>query len=1034
MFYGVKLINDSLDNSYAEIIPYEKDNYVTFYVSSKNAKMKSHLEMILSRDAFILAPGKNTKTSFSDSAVHIYPNTLQYLQSLPEILSWNGYQAIFHKEVHKSFGFMDNDWHAVKAVNDEVYTNAQGERVVKYVPMGHVAVHRDGRVVAGGKYLNANIDKENADWSLIENPYENSSPEDREMAKQYMDMALQDYHPGVHNDLYEYRNEEDSEFFKIDKDFSPQGKRLQDHFDEPKPEPVTKEKVVEGKVFYSPDGGYALSSENWPPNIPEYDKYEWYVFNDNGLSDEEKKMYASLTGLHPTLVTGLDEGVVDTEVDLDVSDGFLFSTPVKTQSEIAFNLTDREPYSMSEQQSGDYKKSVRSATGALNNIKKLTQERDLQTGRLRLSDSLDETTIKDLMGESARFRVTPYKHQKAGIMALTELSQYEAYGGPKGWHGHYLHWSYGSGKTAVVSGANAVMRNRGHIEDGRQTTIVTAPNKNVNVWQGEIGKFLGEHAVVIDGSKEDRIQQWEELLEQAKKEELPSFIVVGSSKFRYRKNQDVDPDDDERWELDLDAQYMKLLSLGGNSSVGQVEGNHVGIFVVDESGQYVNPDAARHSALQEITESVYSTGGITWTLNGDISGNSATDTISELSFINAFVRDNYTDLAMEYTKTNRDTGRESKQMNRRIWKSGDKLRDFMLTYGPQIYSLDGQTVAGEDFGLSHTEDLSAPLGKTWGKIYEQAASKMQKGFAANQMKKTLGLISLMVGSSYGAVAPVRLLEYDLGTNELLEGARNILPPSDFQELKDELKEFYNKATDYKNSSSLGRLPNTELTPSERDNIYKETVSEEYRDALDQVASSWSAPIIDTVLEQIENEIMENSQAGKNKKMGVAGFSKIAINNLYRKLRERYGENKFLIQVVDGDTPSPEVQEIQKNHQKEKDRTVITLVTGAGLYGLSLPADRSWRFPTWNSAKAGQYTGRFHRKAEQYHMSTVVVPDGISQYIRDTENQKSRMAREATGMLLNANDEGEELSILDVGDRSAFLEKLAEYRPRILESE
>jgi len=1033
MYFSVRLLNDKVDNSYAEVVPYQDGENVTFYVSSDNKKMKSHLETVLSQDAYVLSPGQNSKNSFSDGVVHLYPNTLYFMQALPEILSWHGYYAQYVKETHKSWRFMDNDWFAVKSADQGIYFNKDGDRIVKYVPKGYVAIHQDGRVVAGGKYLNANIDKEGASWNLVENPYENSTSEERKVARQYMDMSLQEYHPGVHDTLYDSRNNEDDDYFTLEREFNGSGRKLSEHYDKQEAPEVKKEPLKSGKIMYSPDGGYAIRSENWPPaDLTEYDKYEWYAFEDNGLSDAEKKMYASMTGPHPMLITGVDEGLVSTDVDLPLDDGVLFSAPESSDSMVEVNLENREPYSLDELESSDYKKAVREAGRNLDAIKDLTRERDMETGEVRISDRLKDMKITDLSGASARFRMEPYPYQKAGILALTETSQYEAYGGPKGWHGHYLNWTYGLGKTAVVAGANAVMRNRGHIKDGEQTTIVTAPNKNIFVWQGEVGKFLGEYAEVIDGPRETRIEQWESLLERARNNQLPPFIVVGSSKFRYVKNQDASLDDDETWELDTDAKYMRLLASGGKTDTGTVRGKHVGAFVVDESGQYVNPDSARHSALQEIIEDVYKSNGITWTLNGDISGNSATDTISEISFVNAIVRDNYINVANEYTKTNREVQRESKQMNRRIWKDYEKLRAFMRTHGDHIYPLDGRAVAGEDFGFKRTEDLSAPLGKDWGGVYEKAGNKMARGLSANQMKRTLGLMGLMIGASYGAVSPQRLLEYDLGADGMLSQVSERLSPRDFQELKGQLDQFYMRATEEISSGAIGRVPMKELSLAERDNLFKSIVSEEYRDVMENIVMGWDAPVLNQVVDEIDTEIFSNQIAGKNLKMGVAGFSKIAIKNLYNRLQQRFGSDKFLIQMVDGDTPSSEVKTIQDNHQKEKDRTVISLVTSAGLYGLSLPSDRSWRFPTWNSAKAGQYEGRFHRKAEQKNTTTVVVPDGIAQYMRDIEREKASMARQATGALLDVDDSGDEIRINGVSNAENLLSRLSEYRPRILE--
>src|SRR6056297_2303555 len=110
MYYKVRLLNDSVDTSTADIIPHQDGESVMLYVSSGNRKLKAHLDSILTRDAYVMAPGQNTPNVFSDSVVHVYPNTIYYLQALPEILSWHGYYVTFHNKVHKSINFMDESW------------------------------------------------------------------------------------------------------------------------------------------------------------------------------------------------------------------------------------------------------------------------------------------------------------------------------------------------------------------------------------------------------------------------------------------------------------------------------------------------------------------------------------------------------------------------------------------------------------------------------------------------------------------------------------------------------------------------------------------------------------------------------------------------------------------------------------------------------------------------------------------------------------------------------------------------------------
>jgi len=1401
MYYKVTLLDTSVDKSVAEVVAYQNGEAVSIQVISENPKMKAHLETLLAKDAFIMAPGRNSARLYSDGVLHLYPNTLHYFQALPEILSWRGYNAAFVNETHKSMTWYEDEVFVLKSADDNIYQNAAGERIVKVVPQGYVAVNNDGRTVAAGRWLNANIDKEGADWTLVPNPYETMQPQKREEERSYMDMGLQKYHPGAYDEVYQARQQEDEPYYQAKEGYKPsKGKTLAEHYAQlPQGEEKGEIKktppqnlpleIPTGKILYSPDAGYAIASGSWPPDqIPDYQKYDWYVFDAPDLSDEEKAAYAGMMGESPSLIRGLDTtGIVKVPEKLDVSEGFKLNFPsmsdmstIGVVTGIVLNPLKPQTFDITEMTSSDYKDKARTAQKKLSQIKALTSVRDEQTGEMRISEELKDMEISELDGLSATWRANfdGREYQKAGILALVEPSQYEIFGGPKGWHGHFLTWKFGLGKglrlnekvltprgwvenkdltigqevvgkdgkackvvgiypqgcipnykitfndgteiitdgahqwftktfkdranekqrkrfrptagkrgqykrakkeygsvktteeimqtlyhktaqgsklnhsipmvepiqftqeynlpiapyylgvilgdgnitdssryevdfidssnkeylkttfvdtdqrhsdtkfipreylyaslenriallqglmdtdghpginstgaeyttaspqlaedvrelvlslggktststgvgsyvdedgerimyktkyrlhisfpegigfnpfrlprkaanfgycaannwerfitdvvrvedgetqciavdspdnlfvtkdyivthnTAVVTGALAVLRNRGVITNGKQTTIVTAPNKNTYIWQNEVGKFLGEYAVVIDGDRSTRIEQWEDLLKKAQDNELPSMVIVGSSKFRFTRADDGrDTDEEDAWELDVDAQYMKLLAQGGRSGEREVKGNHIGVLAVDESGQYVNYDAARHHALKEIIDSVYNTRGLVWTLNGNISGNSATDTLSEISFVNAFARENYMTLAQEYTMTDRGGGRESKRMGRRIWKDYNRLRDFMNVFGSVIYPLSGKTVAGDNFGFVQTDDAGAPLGKNWGTVYSQAERKLRQSSDLGKMNRALGLASILINASFGATSPARLLEYDLGTDLLVSGVMKQLPAGDAMAFKREMQEYLSQATSVKNSLGIGRLPKEDTNVIDRNKMFRQIFSETSRDAMDAVLASWDAPILDVIMDGLDDAMKNHQGAGKPPlKMGTAGFSKRAINILYRKLKERYSEDKVLINIIDGDTPPESVNQQQTAHQREKDRFVISLVTGAGLYGLSLPAERSFRFPTWNSAKAGQYQGRFHRKAEQHNVSTVVVPDGIVQYMRELEQRKSEMAKEATQALIDADDEADEIELKNVGTLTSFIDKLMQYRPRILSRE
>lgn len=1045
MYYKVTLLNNSMDKSEAEIVPYNNGSGgLELVVYSSNTRMKAHLEQVLAYEAYIIAPGKSRGNLVSDGVMHLYPNTLEYVQALPEILSWRGYLAMYVEDVHKSIDILDAGV-VIKSVSGDngIYTNAKGERVVKVVPKGYIAVHTDGRVVAAGKWINANIDKEDSEWVLEENPYEDMPSEKRKEEQGYMDMYLEDYHPGVKDELYKKRETEDDDFH-YEEGYTPTKptKRLSDFvtqdasFGEAEVDSSGVEKhlpvsIPKGKILYSPDSGYVFESSHWPPKgIDGYEKMRWFVFEKSELSDEQKKKYSKVLGIKsPSLAVGIDKGPQLIDKDLNTSDGFRLSIPGFASSAIVINAPSGGKLKR-EDLSGDkdYQERVKKASRVLEKIKEMTAVLDSGTGSVGLSGELDKLEIEDLRGMEANFVATPFAHQKAGILALVEPSQYEVFGGPKGWHGHFLNWTYGLGKTAIVTAADAIMRNRGVFESGRQVTIVTAPNKNVFVWKDEIGKFRDEDAIVIDGDRSNRIEQWETLLTRARNNELPSFVVVGSSKFRFNKNEEDFESPEDAWELSVDAQYMKLLSLGGSSNDVPVKGNHVSAMVIDESGQYVNSGSARHSAVMELTEAIYQGGGLTWTLNGDISGNSSSDTVSEVAFINKFARDNYIGLVEEYTKPDQYIAKRSKSQGRRVWKDINRLREFAKVFRPQIFSLNGKTVAGDKYGMARTEDSGAPIGANWGVVYNKAYQKLVAGSAAKKLGRTLGLLQIMVNSSMGAVSAARLIEYDLGIEKIIKGVSKLLPAEEYASFRENIINFQRSTTE--ELPMVGRVAASIGIP-ERDKIFNQMFSESQRVAMEKVLEGWDAPVLDQFVDGVMAEL-SNQAPGENAKIGVAGFSKTAMRAIHKRLIDRL-DGKALIQIIDGDTTPEEVSSMQTRHQNESDLPVISIVTSAGLYGLSLPSSRTFRLPTWNSAKGGQYDGRFHRDAEQENLATVIVPDGVCQYMRELENTKRDLELDTRGAVLDLDDSGDELTVSG-GVTQKLVEKLAMYAPRILKKE
>jgi hypothetical protein len=1030
-YFHVKLLNDSLDKSTADIVPFKTPAGVVYSVYSNNPKMKVHLEKVLSFTSYIAAPGRNDDNFFADSVMELQPNSPYFMNAIPEILAWRGYDASVRTEVHKSLDFREfMVLDTIKSAAEGITYNPKGERIVKYVPMGYIAMHSDGRTLAGGKYLNANIDKEGTQWTLIKNPYESTTPSQRGQVKQFMDVGLEDYHPGVEEEIYQPVSEETPQPHRIEREFKREGPSLSEFYSEEKP--VQKEELPKnfpaylepGNIVYSPQTGQAFDSGFWPPEGIDYESYDWYVFSGSKLSDKEKELYAPIVGLNPTLIPGVSAGIVNSEPGLDISLGFKLgmldsSSGMMTLGDersegIKLNPVPAGKFNITDMLESSWKSLYRKASDVVGKIKELT--------RGKIDESLADMKIEGLRGSEAVFTADLYDYQKAVVLSLTQPEQYEVLGGPKGWHGVFLNIYMGLGKTAMVTAANAVMRNKGFIRNGVQSTVVTAPNKNIYVWREEIGKFLGENAIVIDGDRQTRINQWEEVLELSKTSELPPFIILGSSKFRMTRG-DGDEDEDDVWELDTDAKYMQLLSLGGKYNGGDIAGNHVGIFIVDESGQYVNPDSGRHRALHAMIDTVYHGKGLTWTLNGTISGNSATDTISELSFVNKYVRDNYMALAQEYTKTNVDSTRETKALGRRVWKDVERTRDFFYTFGTQIYSLDTRHM---DVGLVRTEDSLTPMGENWSSVYHEAERKMASALEEKTGARSMGLLSILINAGFGAVAPARLIEYDIGSSIIHKDMAAALSKEELHVYEEEYKNFVSQTTEL--IPGIGRVPIRGLTIDERNEIYSFSFSDKNKALLEEIVDAWECPYTDSLVKSIQMDFRQGVEAGRNYKVGVAGFSKISINKIARRLRSVMPSQRCLIQVIDGDVSPEEVSAMQTNHQNERDRNVVSLVTGAGAYGLSLPADRTYRSCMWNSAKGLQSEARFHRNPKQVNVTTVAFPEGISQYMRELELRKGSMANSATNVLLEVEDAEDEV-VINTNSISKLLDKLAQYRPR-----
>lgn len=1054
MYYRAKLLDQSVDQSEAEIVVQDTAQGVQYAVNTDNQKMKMHIEKVLSTEFYSISPGYTSNKESTVCVLQIPPYSREQALLIPEILGWKGY-SVEKGDILKSS--LIEDFLVFKS-GTEITNNAAGERIVKRVPKGMIAVADDGRVVAGGKRLNANIDKPDATWRLVNNPYEAMTPDERASEHSDYEFGFNDYHPGFQEELYKGdANDENPSYHNITDDFEipDDAPTLQEFYSKsdfgilsgeevntpeelPSHLPVS---IQDGYILYSPEAGYALPSSSWPPlGLSGFHKLKWYAFEAPETEDpDDLRDFAEAFGMKPNLIPGATKKLVHWPEDLDVEDGILIRLVNDTGMasddfkivDIDVNMPLKRKTTFQELNSSENQEATSKIRNYIDSVKEYTSYRETPNSYPGLAPNINEMEVEDLTGGSASFQLSLRPEQKPVVNAITNTGNYEKWGGPTGQHGYYLNLIYGAGKTAIVCAADAMMRNRGHFKNGEQTTLITAPSKNIFVWQSEIAKFRAEGAIVISGSKGERISQWEEVVRRAKDGELPNFLIVAASKFRLG-NEVVIEDEEEKKEIDMDAQFMRLLALGGTANGSRIRGGHIAALTLDETSQYVNPESARYKAAREIAESVYYGKGITWMLNGDLSDNSATDTITQLSLVNNIVRNNFEDAVKAWTI--KDTNRPNS--NTRVWNvENGGLIDFNEKFGHTIYTLDGKMIAGDEYGLSFTSDMELPLGRNWGDVYNDVMDKMEvllTNGTKGQATKALGMLSLLVNTSFGAIQPARLLEYDVGTEVLLAGVKDILEGELYDSFREELRTFLLSTTE---ESLAGRTPKDRMKISDRDNAYNHTFSDISKQAMISVLDSWDNPVLDGILDGIK-EAIDGCEPGQNIKLGIAGFSKRAIQTLYRRLRNEYEDHSVLIQKFDGDTESELINEQMQKHQEEDSRHVISLVTGAGLYGLSLPANRSWRFTTWNPAKAGQYTGRFHRNPRQPHIATVVVPRGVCEYMREIEDKKRVIQNTLKSELIDIeiDDLDDDATVRTGSSLSKLIDKLKAYRPEILTRE
>lgn len=813
-------------------------------------------------------------------------------------------------------------------------------------------------------------------------------------------------------------------------------------------------------VMFSPSLGVAFHAKVFDKVLselpPGFEKHDWYVMprlkGHEMVDDNYRRVHGTKLGGDPYVRSGVTTGLVKIQKVSDFAelraddrlDGHeewmeaaipwdITGDPVPGQSRANIKLNQTPLRSHYHAASYDPPKGLIARTrrlvnkyltgdeGILQNIGRGFRydfEKALAIELPEVPTPGDEVEPDDLV-YTGDMSLRPY--QNAVLAGLLDFRIFERYGGPLGVHGAMIFASYGIGKTVMgikwlIGCANKRLADgEKHFNVGRQTAIITAPKKVMNVWENDIGRFVdGQEAIVIRGTAEQRMTQWEEVFQRARDGTLPMAIVVPSSVFRYEHQRDDDrpdlPDDNSaRSRVPcMDALCLQLLARGGSMGDIEVTGNHVANFIIDESGQFVNRDTSRQEVLRGVLDDFYHSGALNLSLNGDITGNSASDAISELSFLNAVARDDAHTLINEYTDPFLGKESEGKKKpykdKRRKWKSKEKLKELLTKFGTTIIRLSGQAIAGLEYGLAYTDPIITDIGHNWGGIYKDAESLQAAAGATGDKEmrnRAMGLLAIQIGASLGALHPARMLDYNIGIPTLLNTVRQNphVTDEDIERIQRKITEYQRKHVENLGSVDGKRDFYVPIGGDDRANAMQRTRefiemfnhTEEpdgsvFADAdlLEEAIGTWDVPIADEAIDILTSELTQrrslalaDDPSATNVKMVVAGFSRRFIENLQRKLVQRgFGEDNVLIQMVTGDTSEADVRAIQDRHIQEKERAVISLVTSAARYGLSLPSQRSIRLGSWNPATGKQMTGRGHREPVQGHIASIIAPSGI----------------------------------------------------------
>lgn len=1099
----------------AAIIIYRQGNQLQYEVRCKNPFIKANIEDIIDGPFYSVLPGPLTKQGYyANHATMFVPGTKPFFLMLPERLSWYGYIVDFvsKKEISKSLDSITDEYFdpfeddfpvvvtkSVAGSDSYYYINEDGDTIIKYVPQGYIAISQDGKILTGGKRLNANITKPDAKWRIVPNQrfealYRQTEGGKKEQLRARLQEALvnvlkqkEDYHPGLHLQAYEgeepfqltEKNPYWKRFLSVYEQATPLEKVAQEWIKtastKTNENAVGSDVLPEHVIAYSPSRGITV-----PGNM--FSQYmtaatDWLLFDGKGFRNLTKEQIALQRvellrkgkKIHPGLLPGAFNGKVDVSeaMPIDTSQAVPHDVADVYKARITAMYKPKEkkgpnlPSNVQTQYEEEVAVSTRTVVTTPQEKEKIASvvqfDRDLKaqyftttpTGIITIKPELVEaqkenqlTGIQHIAAGPENFNGTLRPYQEYQVRKLTYPGNYRVFGGPAEADGMFINMEQGLGKTPTVLASDAILRNRGLLKG---THLVVCPRAIVHKWKKEISEFRGASVIVIEGTPEQREKQWGEVFRLVAEGTPPKFVVMGVGKIR-QVEAEIDPLDtgDDNLitkELSADLQAIKHLTLGNYAVNGKVvKDGVIGVLTIDESALFANPASQRHQTLKKLVDLVTSdkSKGIIWTLNGDISSNGPLDTISELSWVNAYVRGNYQSLV--------DTFTEVGGKNRRVWKSA---KSFLQRFGYLVSTMTAEAATGED--RLRQVDIEVGMGEDFAEIYKSALVKLHKVYAlAKEDKESpvanykLGLTMLLIQAAFNVSKPQRLIEYGLHTKKLLEDASKTLPDDEKEEFFSQIRR-YMRAT-CENHPELGTMPIADMvTTAERDRIWNETVDPSFRQRLENVISTeWFNPLVEGIKTQIKAHLKHTAQPHRPYRLGLAGLSKMAVTTIYHALRQDFDPAVLRVQMIHGGLGPQEINTIVEEHNRMpgKDENgnpkylppVITMVTGAANYGMNLASDVAWRFVTWSAGKAKQFNKRFHRNPYEHCIVGRIVPSGIPRYMKDLEDSKIELSERLQEASLSNVEELDEEAVRKIFEpilEKSFLQHLAAYPPEVV---